>query len=391
MKTHWLRLLALLILTSLALPSLAEVYVTNYYPEPPGTDSVPTDPSIAGKSASAVAAIPTAPAITVYATDSVGNAAPLRTISGPATGLVYPSGIAVDEVHHELYVADFFGEAIRVFDLSANGNVAPLRTLVNGPNSHIAQPRTVVVDIANDEIIVISFNDGIRSFPRTASGDATPLRTISGAATLLDNPPTVVLDSAHGELIASSGKAGGPGVPGILIFDRNADGNVAPLRIIAGSQTQTGAHIGHIALDPVHDEIIIPGQSGTSILAFPRAGNGDIAPLRQMTDSSVALSNPRFAVDTVNDRLLVANYERHELRAYPRTATGPTAALMALAGPATGLYEPHDLAIDSAGGLSGIGGFAATPVTTVPALTPWSLGALALLLAGLTLIRLRRS
>lgn len=29
MKTHWLRLLALLILTSLALPSYAEVYVTN--------------------------------------------------------------------------------------------------------------------------------------------------------------------------------------------------------------------------------------------------------------------------------------------------------------------------------------------------------------------------
>ena len=97
-----LRLLALLILTSLALPSLAEVYVTNYYPEPPGTDSVPTDPSIAGKSASAVAAIPTAPAITVYATGSVGNAAPLRTISGPATGLVYPSGIAVDALEYTL-------------------------------------------------------------------------------------------------------------------------------------------------------------------------------------------------------------------------------------------------------------------------------------------------
>src|SRR5690606_15305272 len=127
----------------------------------------------------------------------------------------------------ELYVSDFFGEAVCVYPLDADGDVAPLRNLTNGPNSHLVWPRQLVVDTVNDEIIVPSFNifdpppapaSSIRVYPRTADGDVAPLRSIFGDNTMLDNPLSLVLDAAHDELITNSYSAGGQFVPGILTF-----------------------------------------------------------------------------------------------------------------------------------------------------------------------------
>ena len=171
---------------AIATPVAADVYVGNFAP----------------------------PSVTVYAPGAVGNAAPVRTISGALTGLVSPESVTVDVVNNELYVTDFFGTAIRVYALGANGNVAPLRTIVDGPNSQLQQPRMVAVDTANNEILVLSGNDGIRAFPRTASGDAVPLRTIKGANTKLNTGITLVLDPVNNELITNSYDVGAPAFRG---------------------------------------------------------------------------------------------------------------------------------------------------------------------------------
>ena len=42
--------------------------------------------------------------VNVYSVAASGNAAPLRSISGPATRLMSPVDIAVDEPHGELFV-----------------------------------------------------------------------------------------------------------------------------------------------------------------------------------------------------------------------------------------------------------------------------------------------
>src|SRR5689334_14378961 len=112
--------------------------------------------------------------ITAYAPTAVGNAAPVRTIAGALTGLNYPEAVTTDTVNSELYVADFFGKAVRVFPLNANGNVAPTRTLIDGPNSQIGQVRMALADTVNNELIVVTGNNSIKAFPRTASGDAVP-------------------------------------------------------------------------------------------------------------------------------------------------------------------------------------------------------------------------
>src|SRR5690606_37448224 len=70
-----------------------------------------------------------APSILVFASDAIGDAAPIRVISGPSTLMVAPFAITADPVNNELYVSDFYGEAVRVYPLDADGDVAPLRNL----------------------------------------------------------------------------------------------------------------------------------------------------------------------------------------------------------------------------------------------------------------------
>jgi len=50
--------------------------------------------------------------VTVYARTASGNVAPLRTLSGAATGLSNPIGLAVDTVNNELAVGNF-GQRLR--------------------------------------------------------------------------------------------------------------------------------------------------------------------------------------------------------------------------------------------------------------------------------------
>src|SRR5258708_34970570 len=148
--------------------------------------------------------------ITVYATGSIGNAPPIRTISGPATALNSPESVTVDTVNNEIYVADFFGQAIRVYPLAANGNVAPIRTLIDGPNSGLLQPRMVAVDTINNEILVPSINSSVRVYPRLANGDIAPTRFVAGAATLINNPISSSLDLTNNEFSVVTYNVGGP-------------------------------------------------------------------------------------------------------------------------------------------------------------------------------------
>ena len=328
--------------------------------------------------------------VTVYASDAVGNAAPVRTIAGPATGFVHLTSVTVDAVNNELYVADFHGYAIRVFSLSADGNVAPLRNLIHGPNSGISQVRMVAVDTVNDEIFVLSFNDAIRVFPRTASGDVSPLRMISGSNTKLDNPVTLVLDATHNELITNSFDVG-TGAPGILVFGSTVNGDVAPLRTISGGNTQMGVSTIHTALDLVNDEIFTQGNDA-HVQTFPRTGDGDIAPTRNLIAADTATNHlGGLLIDNVNNRLIVTDTSNHQVRAYARTADGSAAPLLIVGGPGTGLVGPQGPSMDTVGGLTGTGGIAAAVATAVPAMTPWTAGALALALMLLVTVRLRRA
>ena len=79
------------------------------------------------------------PSITVYRADGRGDAAPLRKIQGPDTGLNWPTGLAFDPQARELFVANDAAHEVLVFDAAANGNAKPKRS-AEGREHEARQP-----------------------------------------------------------------------------------------------------------------------------------------------------------------------------------------------------------------------------------------------------------
>jgi DNA-binding beta-propeller fold protein YncE len=140
------------------------------------------------------------PAITVYAKNATGDAAPLRVIEGPRTGLNWPTGIAVDSDRGDVYVTNDTTDSILVFDAEASGNVAPKRVL-KGPKTGLNNPTGLALDFKNNELWVANFGGHTATAYRmNASGDTAPLRTIRAAtegtpSLMIGNPGAVAFDS----------------------------------------------------------------------------------------------------------------------------------------------------------------------------------------------------
>ena len=326
--------------------------------------------------------------VTVYPPIAVGNSAPSRTIAGSNTGFNTPETVFADTVNNELYVADFQGKSIRVFALNATGNASPIRTIIDGPNSNINQVRDMVVDTVHNELIVDSINDTIHAFTRTASGDAVPLRTITGANTKLNNPVSIAFDSVADEIFVDSYDVAGPNLPGILVFNRTDNGNVAPKRFISGASTQFGTFTNYVTVDRPNGEVFAQGDDGVGVVVFNLTDSGNVAPKRNFTGGATGLTSVGgIIVDNTLGRVIVADQPgggADSIRVFPRTANGNTAPLLVVSGPSTGLSSPFGLALDAAGGLTGSGGF------SIPAMTWEALLALGMMMALIGAVAVRR-
>jgi DNA-binding beta-propeller fold protein YncE len=94
-------------------------------------------------------------------------------------------------------------------------------------------------------------------FSRTAAGDVAPLRVLSGEKTGINRPMGVAIDSRNGELWVSNF-----GDHTALVFDRLANGNVPPKRIIRtapeGTPTPGFGNPQALAYDTKRGEILVP-------------------------------------------------------------------------------------------------------------------------------------
>jgi len=145
------------------------------------------------------------PSIRVFKDDGKGDITPVRVISGPKTQFNWPTGIAIDEAHNELYVANEAGNQVLVFPRDANGNVAPIRVL-SGPATQIRQPMGVAYDSVRHQLWVANFGHTAEVFDNGAEGDATPVRVIRNApagtmAAGFGNPMALAYDSKRDQLL----------------------------------------------------------------------------------------------------------------------------------------------------------------------------------------------
>jgi hypothetical protein len=167
-----------------------------------------------------------------------GNRAPVRVIEGQETRMGRSiHGIAYDAVHDEIIVPNPMASAILVFRGGANGDEAPIR-IIQGPKTRLAYPHAVSFDEQNNEILVADVAArAVLVFSRDTSGDVSPLRVIQGPKTKLGSVSGVVIDSVHDLLVVTSTSRPASVQTGLFIFNRTDNGDAAPQRVIAGSQT----------------------------------------------------------------------------------------------------------------------------------------------------------
>lgn len=305
----------------------------------------------------------------------VGAPAPVLRFAETANGNVAPIGsfytnlvggtdvmdsalyMTYEPVENVVYVADFMGQAIRVYAAGATGNSAAVRVL-NPPL--LGQPRRVAISTEHDELITTVSGCCIAAYPRTASGNgAAPLRMVqwgglTGSLTRLDYPQGVALRKSSDEIIVVDAEQNPDtsytGV--VLFFDRMASGNVAPTRVLKGTQTLLGAGAYGVAYDAAHDEIIVLSADSTTtrISTFAGTASGDTAPVRSIAGNLTLLEAAAgmvYASDSATIYVSQGGYNGHLPRvlAFARMANGNVAPMRVIEGAATTLAQPGGLEV----------------------------------------------
>ena len=123
------------------------------------------------------------PGINVYPLGASGDVTPIRVIEGDSTQLNWPGNMAFDADSGDLYVANDVGHSVLVFTGMAyqRGNVPPSR-VITGDRTGLVNPTGVAVDMVNQELWVSNLgNASAVAFPLKAYGNVAPLRVVRAA------------------------------------------------------------------------------------------------------------------------------------------------------------------------------------------------------------------
>jgi hypothetical protein len=293
-----------------------------------------------------------AESITIYSRTDQGDVPPVRTIRGPLTGLNNPSGVFIDTVNDEIAVANWGNHSITVYPRLGNGNVAPLRVIASAPpgSAHvgIGNPGAVAIDIRNDEFAVTNCvsHPRIAFFDRLADGQAGPARVIEGKNTRLSRSlHGIAIDAVNDEVLVPSTME-----DSVLVFSRFASGNVVPQRVIQGPLTRI-SQVQGLDVDTIHNEIAVVNERTRSITIYDRRAEGNVAPLRIISDATGRMARPvGISIDPVNDEIVLTDDARageESVQIYPRLANGPTKPLREIRGPSTLLDRVRQVTVDT--------------------------------------------
>ncbi|MDZ4729986.1 MAG: hypothetical protein SH820_08610 [Xanthomonadales bacterium] len=305
----------------------------------------------AGKSGQAVASN----TLMRFTDGQSGDVAPAGTFGGPLSGLISVGDMAYLHSSKELYVSDFWGQAIRVYD-QLSGDAAPVRTI---SGAQIGQPRQLVLIPEHSEVMVItSQSNSVSTFALDAKGEVGVLRRIGvnpNPVSGLTNPSGLAYNPATDEIYVGDYHFDGVNYHAeILVFPRTANGDVAPSRVITGSNTLLGTYTIDLDFNALNNEIYALTDSPVAfdepyiLSTFSAMASGNVAPLRRITGASTGLYiTTGLDFDAENNQLIVASHAYNSLTLpgllfFPRTANGNVAPSKIIRGAQTGTSLGND-------------------------------------------------
>jgi sugar lactone lactonase YvrE len=185
------------------------------------------------------------PSVTIYRAGSIGDDAPMARISGPKTRLCYSQAIALDSqgyiyVSNQGYVSNQSPyekpDTVTVYSPGSNGNVAPAR-VISGPATLLSSPEGIAVD-SSGRLFVSSGAAGapqspsaaVLIFAPVASGNVAPFASIDCDCAKIHTPGALTLDS-KGTVYVTTRWNFDTGGAGVAAFTQQGQGTAEYLNL----------------------------------------------------------------------------------------------------------------------------------------------------------------
>jgi sugar lactone lactonase YvrE len=253
--------------------------------------------------------------VTEYAAGSSGNSAPIATIAGSNTGLINPSGVALDSSKN-IYVANLgslsgASDIVTIFAAGSNGNVSPTAT-ITGPATGLNYPTAITLDSSGNIYVANAGtqNGGANTvtvYPAGSNGNVAPSATISGSNTGLLVPWGIALDSSKNIYVANDGSSVGQS-DSVTVYPAGSNGNVTPSATISGTNTGLDSP-GGIAVDSSGNIYVTNDGDLTSnpdnVTVFSPGSNGNVSP--SYTLAGLGMGYPFGIAVDAHQNIYVAN------------------------------------------------------------------------------------
>jgi hypothetical protein len=219
------------------------------------------------------------PGVETFALDATSGNLPLTAIECFPRFAV-TNGVAFDTAG-DLYVGT--SSTIEIFKPKADNCAKPV-SVISEAGTGMAIDRNDVLYVANETAATVDL---------FAPGASTPGARIGGANTGLVEPVSVALDAALNVYVFDFE------TQALSEFAAGATGDVSPIRVISGSNT--GFSVLPPPFSSLPEGIAVSGQSGqvfvanpstNAILIFAASANGNVAPIQTIAGNATGLSAP---------------------------------------------------------------------------------------------------
>jgi hypothetical protein len=199
------------------------------------------------------------------------------TLSGPATGLNVPSGVAVDKSNN-IYAANLQGASITEYALpSASPTASPTAT----PTASPTPAPTPTGQTASPSPTPA---------PTPTPVNLAPVATIAGAVSGINQPTSVAIDANNLIYVSDQNSTVcTPNCPAVLVFAAGANGAVAPTRFIAGKNTLLVAPTD-VKVDMAGNIYVADEVAGLGVVyVFAPTASGNVAPIATLNSPGAVI------------------------------------------------------------------------------------------------------